>query len=108
MPYHFAEGENPFSPNTNAARGLNYLRNSLEAFHGDSGLALAGYNGGINGARRPQSEWAQETLAYQFWGENIYADAAAGRQSSPVLEQWLAAGGASLCAQAEQREAYAR
>lgn len=108
MPYHFAEGENPFSPNTNAARGLNYLRNSLEAFHGDSGLALAGYNGGINGARRPQSEWAQETRDYQFWGENIYADAAAGRQSSPVLEQWLAAGGASLCAQAEQREAYAR
>lgn len=108
MPYHFSQGENPYSPSTNALRGLKYLRNSLEVFQGSPGLALAGYNGGINGAKRPQSEWAQETLDYQHWGENIYADAAAGRPSSPTLEEWLEAGGASLCAQAEQHEAYAR
>lgn len=108
MPYHFAKGENPYSPNTNASRGLNYLRQSLDSFTGDIALALAGYNGGIQGANRPQSEWARETIDYKFWGENIYADAAAGYQSSPTLDNWLAAGGASLCAQAEQRVAATR
>ncbi len=108
MPYHFSQGEDPFSPNTNASRGLDYLSAALEKYNGDVGTALAGYNGGINGASRPQSEWAQETIDYKYWGENIYADAAAGRQSSPTLDEWLAAGGASLCAQAEQREAYVR
>jgi soluble lytic murein transglycosylase-like protein len=103
MPYHFIDGENPYSRNTNALRGLSYLQQSLQHFSGDIGLALAGYNGGISGASRPQSEWAQETIDYQYWGENIYAEASARRQSSPTLENWLSAGGASLCAQAEQR-----
>ena len=103
MPYHFKEGENPYSPSTNALRGLNYLHSSMQTYSGDIGLALAGYNGGINGASLPQSEWAQETIDYKYWGENIYADAATGRRSSPTLDDWLAAGGASLCAQAEQR-----
>jgi soluble lytic murein transglycosylase-like protein len=101
MPYHFAANEDPYAPDTNAVRGLDYLRAALEKYNGEVGMALAGYNGGINGASRPQSEWAQETIDYKYWGENIYADAAAGRQSSPVLEEWLSAGGASLCAQAE-------
>lgn len=108
MPYHFSQGENPYLPSINALRGLSYLKNSLQAFSGNIGLALAGYNGGINGASRPHAEWAQETIDYKYWGENIFADAAAGRQSSPALAEWLTAGGASLCAQAEQREAYAR
>jgi soluble lytic murein transglycosylase-like protein len=102
MPYHFSNGEDPYSPNVNASRGLNYLFNSLENFSGDVGLALAGYNGGIGGASRPRSEWAQETIDYKYWGENIYADAVNGRTESPSLEAWLAAGGASLCAQAER------
>jgi hypothetical protein len=108
MPYHFAANEDPYAPEINATRGLDYLRASLEKYNGDIGLALAGYNGGINGASRPQSEWAQETIDYKYWGENIYADAATGQESSPVLEEWLAAGGASLCAQAEQRVAAVR
>jgi hypothetical protein len=108
MPYHFAESEYPFSPNTNALRGLNYLHSSLQTYSGNIALALAGYNGGINGAARPRSEWAQETIDYIYWGENIYADAASGRESSPTLEEWLAAGGASLCAQAEQQLAATR
>jgi hypothetical protein len=103
MPYHFAESENSFAPETNALRGLNYLKNSLDHFFGDASLALAGYNGGINGASRPASQWAQETIDYRYWGENIYADALAGEDASRVLQEWLAAGGASLCAQAEQR-----
>lgn len=103
MPYHFADGEDAFTPETNALRGLNYLRNSLAHFNNNASMALAGYNGGINGASRPREAWAQETRDYQYWGENIYADAAAGRESSPVLAEWLAAGGASLCAQAERQ-----
>ncbi|MCW5877861.1 MAG: transglycosylase SLT domain-containing protein [Anaerolineales bacterium] len=101
MPYHFADGENSFDPDTNARRGLAYLRKSLDNF-GSPPMAMAGYNGGINGASRPAAAWAQETRDYVYWGENIYADAVAGRQSSPVLQEWLAAGGASLCAQAQQ------
>jgi soluble lytic murein transglycosylase-like protein len=102
MPYHFAEGENEFDPQTNADRGLSYLSSSLDAFANDASMALAGYNGGINGASQPRSHWAQETIDYQYWGENIYADAAAGNAHSPVLDEWMGAGGASLCAQAER------
>lgn len=105
MPYHFSGGEDAYSPHTNAARGLAYLELSLKSFDGNAGMALAGYNGGINGASRPQSQWFQETVDYKYWGENIYADAAAGKGHSPVLDEWLGAGGASLCAQAEQRVA---
>jgi hypothetical protein len=102
MPYHFANGENHFDPATNAQRGLSYLSQSLDAFAGDASMALAGYNGGINGASQPRSLWAHETIDYQYWGMNIYTDAAAGRTHSPVLDEWIAAGGASLCAQAER------
>jgi len=108
MPYHFTENENPYSPNTNAVRGLDYLNAALAVSNGDVGMALAGYNGGIHGASRPESEWAPETIDYKYWGENIYADAAAGQRSSPTLDEWLGAGGASLCAQAAQRVADVR
>jgi hypothetical protein len=105
MPYHFAEGENSFDPHTNAGRGLSYLKQSLEKFGADPGMALAAYNGGIHGAGRPQELWAQETIDYKYWGEHIYADAFAGKAQSQALQEWLAAGGASLCAQAELRAA---
>jgi soluble lytic murein transglycosylase-like protein len=105
MPYHFAESEDSYDADTNANRGLNYLAASLQSFGGDAAMALAGYNGGINGASRPQSAWAQETIDYKYWGENIYADALAGRSNSAALEEWYAAGGASLCAQAGARAA---
>lgn len=103
MPYHFTGGEDSFDANTNAERGLNYLQRSLEAFDNNATMALAGYNAGIGGASRTQSEWPQETIDYVYWGTNIYADAKAGAERSAVLNEWLAAGGASLCAQAEQR-----
>lgn len=104
MPYHFAHGEDPYNPKTNSLRGLNYLKESVETYR-DIGLALAGYNGGIQGVQQPQSEWAQESIDYRYWGEGIYRDAAAGYKQSQTLEEWLAAGGASLCAQAEQTAA---
>jgi soluble lytic murein transglycosylase-like protein len=74
MPYHFQTGEDPLAPGINARRGLNYLRGSLEA-GGNVRLALAGYNGGIQGASRPQESWPAETKRYVYWGSGIYKDA---------------------------------
>jgi hypothetical protein len=96
MPYHFLEGENPYDPTTNAKRGLGYLRQSL-AVGGGPKLALAGYNGGINGAQKPPENWPEETHRYLYWGLGIYQDAQKGLDHSPRLEEWLARGGASLC-----------
>jgi len=96
MPYHFKEGEDPYQPGTNARRGLNYLRRALES-GGNVRLALAGYNGGINGAQNPEEYWPDETLRYLYWGLRIYKDAEEGKEQSPRLEEWLNSGGASLC-----------
>jgi hypothetical protein len=103
MPFHFASEEDPYQPNTNAARGLAYLKSAFEARGGDIRLALAGYNAGIAGAKRAESAWPAETVRYVYWGVGIYEDARAGKWSSPTLEEWLAAGGASLCGQAASR-----
>ncbi len=100
MPYHFETGENPYAPNTNALRGLAYLKQALNAANGDYRLAFAGYNGGIGVISKTQTAWAAETLRYVYWGSGIYADALRGASSSARLDEWLAAGGASLCAQA--------
>ncbi|MFO8037516.1 MAG: lytic transglycosylase domain-containing protein [Anaerolineales bacterium] len=102
MPYHFQEGENPYHPPTNAKRGLAYLKQAL-AKGGNIRLALAGYNGGIQGAQRPSSAWSAETKRYVYWGKGIYADAKAGKDHSPRLEEWLESGGARLCQQAKAR-----
>ncbi len=96
MPYHFKEGEDPYQPGTNARRGLNYLRQALES-GGTVRLALAGYNGGINGAQNPEEYWPDETLRYLYWGVRIYKDAKEGKEHSPRLEEWLNSGGNSLC-----------
>ncbi len=100
MPYHFTSGEDAFEPAVNALRGLAYLSASLTAFDDDPALALAGYNGGINGASRPQAEWPDETRGYLYWGSGIYTDALSGSEESEVLQEWLGAGGASLCQRA--------
>jgi soluble lytic murein transglycosylase-like protein len=41
MPYHFAGGDDPYNPDTNAVRGLAYLKRSLDTANGDPRLALA-------------------------------------------------------------------
>lgn len=96
MPYHFKEGEDPYQPGTNARRGLSYLRQSLES-GGSTRLALAGYNGGINGAQNPEEYWPDETHRYLYWGVRIFKDAKEGKDHSPRLEEWLNSGGNSLC-----------
>jgi soluble lytic murein transglycosylase-like protein len=100
MPFHFSDGEDMQAPAVNARRGLEYLAGALLKSEGDIRRALAGYNGGHGVIDWNPSQWPAETKRYAYWGEGIYADAAAGRSSSPRLEEWLAAGGASLCEQA--------
>lgn len=103
MPYHFAEGEFPYHPDTNALRGTEYLRRSMEAAGGNARLAFAGYNGGIGVIGWAESDWAAETVRYAYWGSGIYSEASSGAQVSSRLQEWLAAGGASLCHQAAER-----
>jgi soluble lytic murein transglycosylase-like protein len=103
MPYHFSEGEDMFDPETNALRGLVYLGESLYLSEGDIYRALAGYNGGHGVIGSDPSQWTLETQRYSYWGEGIYDDAAGGRSTSPRLEEWLAAGGKTLCEKASRQ-----
>jgi soluble lytic murein transglycosylase-like protein len=97
MPFHFSAGENMQDPEINAQRGLVYLGESLIKSEGDIRRTFAGYNGGHGVIQWDPARWPAETRRYAYWGEGIYSDAAAGRASSPRLEEWLAAGGYSLC-----------
>jgi hypothetical protein len=103
MPFHFTEGEDMQDPDTNAARGLQYLAVGLQKATGDAGLALAGYNGGHSRIDLDSSQWSDQTRRYWYWGTGIYADAISGAASSGRLAEWLQAGGASLCATADQQ-----
>jgi hypothetical protein len=103
MPFHFYASDNPYAPDTNALRGLAYLKRSLDTAGGDPRLALAGYNGGISVIGRGEFTWAAETVRYVYWGSGIYAEASAGAAESSRLQEWLQAGGASLCSQAHAR-----
>lgn len=103
MPFHFQFGENPYNPETNALRGMNYLSNSLTTARGNVRLALAGYNGGIGVIARGEWTWAAETIRYVYYGAPIYEDARAGFTSSLKLEEWYQKYGAGLCRQASKR-----
>ena len=97
MPYHFAKGEDPYDPETNARRGLAYLKRAWEKTGGDVRRTLAAYNGGFRRLEEPESAWPKETRRYVTWGLGIYQDALQGRDYSPTLAQWLAQGGQRLC-----------
>ncbi len=100
LPLHFAESEDPFDPEINARRGLEYFAQMLATANGDPGLAFAAYNGGPSVFYSSPTEWPRETQDYQFWGSGIYEEAEMNLQESPTLLQWLAAGGAGLCQRA--------
>lgn len=104
MPYHFQQGEDGFDPDTNALRGLAYLKKALVAHQGDARLALAGYNAGISGSSQLEEFWPAETKRYVYWGTGIYTDALAWAESSSRLLEWLGAGGKSLCKQASDAQ----
>lgn len=103
MPFHFSAEETLTDPETNARRGLNYLRRSLEQAAGDARLAFAGYNGGIGLISQAEAFWPAETTRYAYWASGIYADSRQNLAQSPRLTEWLNAGGASLCQKARQR-----
>jgi soluble lytic murein transglycosylase-like protein len=103
MPYHFTASDDPYAPDTNALRGLDYLRRSLEKVHGDPRLALAGYNGGLGVIDMSESGWAAETQHYAYWGSGIFAEASSGASESLRLQEWLKTSGVSLCRQAHDR-----
>lgn len=102
MPFHFTALEDPFDPDTNARRGMSYLLRSLIAAEGNPGLALAGYNGGISVISKPQSQWADETQRYLYWGSGIYSDAVNGAAESPRLNEWLSRA-SGMCKRAKDK-----
>ena len=102
MPFHFTIFDDPYDPNTNAHRGLAYLKRSLAAAGGDPALALAGYNGGISVIGWPQSNWAAETQRYIYWGAGIYTDAASGASESQRLNEWRSHAG-GMCGRAREK-----
>jgi soluble lytic murein transglycosylase-like protein len=103
MPFHFYAIDNPYSPDTNAARGLDYLTKSLATGGGNARLALAGYNGGIGLIGRAEWTWPAQTKRYVQYGAPIYEDARNGLVSSTALNEWYEKYGVSLCRQAHQR-----
>jgi soluble lytic murein transglycosylase-like protein len=103
MPFHFDAGEDMQDPDTNAGRGLAYLALGLTRASGNAGLALAGYNGGHSMIGLDSSLWPAQTQRYWYWGTGIYQDALDGQSQSARLQEWLNAGGASLCTTASQQ-----
>jgi hypothetical protein len=101
MPYHFQPNEDMLDPQTNAARGLAYLRDALSKSNGDIQLALAGHNGGHAQIQRHPDLWPEETKRYATWGWGIYQDALLDTTHNKTLAAWLKAGGQHLCRQAE-------
>jgi len=100
MPGHFTASDDPYNPDTNAARGLAYLKRSMATANGDARLALAGYNGGIGVIGRSESSWRLETQHYAKVGSAIYNDASSGIVPSPALQAWMGNGVKSMCRQA--------
>ncbi len=102
---HFVDGEDPHDPDTNARRGVGYLKGSLERSDGHVGLAMAGYNGGWGVINLGWGTWVRETRLYYIWGSQIYLDAIHGKTTaeSAALQNWLASGGVNLCHQAYLR-----
>ncbi len=103
MPFHFYAVDNPYDPDTNAARGLAYLSKSLATGGGDARLAMAGYNGGIGVIGRADWNWSAQTKRYVQYGAPIYEDTKNGSNSSSALNEWYENYGVSLCRQASQR-----
>jgi len=103
MPSHFSSSDNPFDPDTNALRGLTYLSDVFHTSNRDIQSSLAAYNGGPGLIGLDASAWPAETIRYVYWGSGIYADAAQMKTTSPRLNEWLIAGGASLCRQSHQQ-----
>ncbi len=89
MPFHFRALDNPYDPDTNAARGLAYLARSLATGSGDARLAMAGYNGGIGVISRGEWTWSAQTRRYVQYGVPIYEDARSGLSIQRGIERMV-------------------
>ncbi len=103
MPFHFLATDDPYNPETNAERGLAYLKRSLETASGDARLAMAGYNGGIGVIARGEWTWPAETKRYVQFGGPMYNATQSGTSSNEAVQNWYVKYGASLCQQASRR-----
>lgn len=103
MPFHFHATDEPYNPETNAARGLAYLKKSLETANGDARLAMAGYNGGIGVISRGEWTWPAETKRYVQFGWPMYNATRNPFASNEAVQDWYVKYGASLCRQASAR-----
>ena len=103
MPFHFYAADDPYNPDTNAARGLAYLVKSLATGGGNARLAMAGSNGGIGVIGRGEWAWPAQTTRYVQYGAPMYEDAKNGINPSPAVNDWYENYGVSLCRQAHQR-----
>ena len=103
MPDHFASTDNPLDPDTNALRGLTYLRRVFDISNHNIVWSLAAYNGGSSLIGLNEILWPAETIRYVHWGSGIYADAMQMKSTSQRLNEWLLAGGSSLCNRAHQQ-----
>lgn len=103
MPFHFAAGENPLDPDTNAMRGLAFFAEVLAKTGNDVGRAFAAYNGGWNGTAGGWDTWKPETQRYYVYTTGMMADIAQNDGQAEALGQWLGAGGFALCNQAAAR-----
>jgi len=97
MPFHFGSAEDQLDPDTNAMRGASVLNTCLEMANGDPGMAMACYNGGPSVLYQDFNSWLAEPQRYYRWGTGIYTDALQNNPTSPTLDAWLNAGGATLC-----------
>jgi soluble lytic murein transglycosylase-like protein len=100
MPFHFEAHENQLDPDTNAMRGANFLNQCLGWAEGNTGLAMACYNGGPSVLNKSFAAWPAQTQRYYRWGTTIYEDAVQNKDFSDSLQTWLDAGGSSLCRRA--------
>jgi hypothetical protein len=103
MPYHFTSSDDPYDPDTNALRGLDYLLRSYTKAEGNPRLALAGYNGGIGMIGLFETEWSLQTQRYAAWGSGIYDEASRGEVTSLHLQDWLTSNGFYLCKHAHEK-----
>jgi hypothetical protein len=73
------------------------LRYCLDAADGNTGMAMACYNGGPSVLNKDFTHWHSQTRRYYIWGSGIYRDAQSNSSSSHILDEWLNAGGKGLC-----------
>ena len=99
MPYHFAATDSPYDPDTNVARGLDYLRRSLQAANNDARRRLPVTTAASASSAAASGPGPPKPCAMPTWGSGIYADAIVARTESSRLNEWLTAG-AVVCAPA--------